>query len=873
MNFRRASIGGEAYGDGDGAPAGIFSDGALIARTQAGHVAILNYWRCIALCNGCAPVRRAQPAADGGLYEYTSPSPDEEALCLAAQRFGVALATRGADGVATLEMRALRVGSTPSKRGSTALRCTPLGGAPSATERWIVQHEIPFSSERKRMSVIARHESSGQLVLFTKGADDAMLPLLALRDDGAHSVGARTVRHIRRFARLGLRTLLIAMRRLDAREYEAWAAQFQAASVATADRSARLAATYAAIEVRLEPLGASAIEDALQPGVPETLRALRDAGVRVWMLTGDKAETALEVARACKLVPHAAFVVDVRPASLVDGASSSSSAFRSGARRPLSPLSPPGVGVAHEQLHFARDARADGEWPEGKRAQVGGRAQAPNGTALADAQPRAHAREMSAGSVESADDDEALPVLNVSGGSVEELLACMRAHRALLRQRAYGGADGASRAADNEYVAVDDDGDDDDDAAADGVDGDGAAGAYALILEGDALARALSEACRAQFYELALGASAVVCARATPSQKAEVVRLVKRATAGAAGAAVRVLAIGDGGNDVAMIQEAHIGVGLVGKEGLQAARAADYTLGRFSFLQRLLLVHGRRAHQRTSAICLYTFYKSIFFASIQVLFNVWTGFSGASFFPSLAVTVWNAPFTMVTGFSLLVDRDVTDGGLLAFPRLYVQTQASLDLNVRAFALWWLRAVLQACFCFWAVIAAFGTVDYVHPRTGAACELEQTGYVGYTVALYVQVLTVYVEHSGLAPANHAALLGCLLAFHLSFWLYSSLPMSADSHGLIAYLYADPSYWLGCGTIAAAAVLPVALLKYAVHHTWPSESAVVQHYERERCARTPASQAAAPRRASGNERNGCSPSGGLDDSMRATLRGEA
>jgi phospholipid-translocating ATPase len=665
------------------------------------------------------------------------------------------------------------------------LRCVPLGGSSGCDERWTLLHELPFTSERKRMSVVVRHEGSGECVVFSKGADDVMLPLLAVRDAGG--IGMRTSRHIRRFARQGLRTLLMAMRTLEPREYAELAARLRDASVATRGRSEALAAAYGAIERELDPLGASAIEDSLQPGVPETIRALREAGICVWMLTGDKAETALEVARACRLVPPGAFPVELRPIELEEGGRSDSGGLRSQPGSPLSPVLPTAAGASASQRGGA----------------FGG----------AGAQPPAGARLESNVSLADGDGPErAIPVLVLSGESPAELRECIHKHRAHIVAGVYGAGECASGAGDDE---VDD-----------GV----AEPSYALMLAGGALSRALDEACHADFAQLALGASAVICARATPSEKAQVVRLVKRATQHASGPAVRVLAIGDGGNDVAMMQEAHIGVGLAGKEGLQAARAADYTLSRFRFLERLLLVHGRRAHTRTASICLYTFYKSIFFASMQVLHNTTTGFSGASLFPSLGVTVWNAPLTMLTGFSLLFDRDVSDVSLAAFPRLYAHTQRSRDLNVRVFALWWARAVAQAALCYWATLSAFGTTEYAHPATGGACELKSTGYVGYTVALYVQVLTVYAELKSIVLWNHAANAGCLALFHLGFWLYTSLSMSGDDRGLIVHLYADPAYWLGSATIAVAAVLPVALVKYAVHHAWPDETEVVQHYER-------------------------------------------
>lgn len=116
-----------------------------------------------------------------------------------------------------------------------------------------------------------------------------------------------------------------------------------------------------------------------------------------------------------------------------------------------------------------------------------------------------------------------------------------------------------------------------------------------------------------EFSQVALGAISVICCRVTPSQKGQIVRLVK-------GHGQITCSIGDGGNDVAMIQESHIGIGIAGKEGLQAARAADFALAKFKYLIPLLLVHGHYSHARISYIAQFIFYKNIVLALLQGLY-------------------------------------------------------------------------------------------------------------------------------------------------------------------------------------------------------------------------------------------------------------
>lgn len=119
-------------------------------------------------------------------------------------------------------------------------------------------------------------------------------------------------------------------------------------------------------------------------------------------------------------------------------------------------------------------------------------------------------------------------------------------------------------------------------------------GGFAVVIDGETLRHALDDAIKPAFLELTTQCNAVVCCRVSPSQKALTVKLVKD------GRNAMTLAIGDGANDVAMIQEAHIGVGIAGLEGAQASMSADYAVGQFRFLTKLLLVHGRWCYIRVA---------------------------------------------------------------------------------------------------------------------------------------------------------------------------------------------------------------------------------------------------------------------------------
>jgi phospholipid-translocating ATPase len=126
---------------------------------------------------------------------------------------------------------------------------------------------------------------------------------------------------------------------------------------------------------------------------------------------------------------------------------------------------------------------------------------------------------------------------------------------------------------------------------------------FAVVIDGDTLRYALDPALKELFLALGTQCETVVCCRVSPAQKALTVKLVKE------GRKAMTLAIGDGANDVAMIQEANIGIGLFGHEGSQAAMSADYAFGQFKYLTKLLIVHGRWSYRRVAAMHSNFFYK------------------------------------------------------------------------------------------------------------------------------------------------------------------------------------------------------------------------------------------------------------------------
>ncbi|GAA6110536.1 probable phospholipid-transporting ATPase VD isoform X1 [Tachysurus ichikawai] len=390
---------------------------------------------------------------------YEAESPDEAALVQAARAYGCTL-----------------LGRSPEQ----LLVALP-GTGPLTVP---LLHLLPFHSARKRMSVVVRHPLTNQVVVYTKGADNIIMELAGTSDHGdcSREIMKRTQRHLDDYAREGLRTLCVAKRVLQEVEYKAWLTEHAFAETSIENREELLLESAQRLETNLTLLGATGIVDRLQEDVPETIEALQRAGIKVWVLTGDKQETAINIACACKLL------------------------------RPTDQLL----------------------------------------TANCDSKEACEARLL-------------------------ELQQDIGLHK--------------DRGLSNTDMAVSQD--------------DAGISGFTLVIDGRTLDFALQNDLQKVFLDVTVSCRSVICCRSTPLQKSQVVRLV--------GDSLRVmaLAIGDGANDVSMIQVADVGVGISGQEGMQAVMSSDFAISRFKHLRKLLLVHGHWCYNRLANMILYFFYKNV----------------------------------------------------------------------------------------------------------------------------------------------------------------------------------------------------------------------------------------------------------------------
>lgn len=445
--------------------------------------------------------------------EFKAQSPDEAALVATARDMGFTV-----------------LGSTPQ-----GFRLNVLG----EDKEYTVMNTLEFNSTRKRMSAIIRMPN-GQIVLFCKGADSIIYSRLKRGEQ--QELRRSTAEHLEMFAREGLRTLCIAQRILGEDEYQTWNKEHELAAAAVQDREEKLETVADLIERELTLLGGTAIEDRLQEGVPDTIALLAEAGIKLWVLTGDKVETAINIGFSCNLLNNDMELIVFK--------------------------------IEDDQV------------------------------ATAESQLDAH--------------------LKTFGmlGSDEELKAARKNHEP-------------------------------------------PAATHALVIDGDSLKLCLDEQVRQKFLLLCKQCKSVLCCRVSPAQKAAVVQMVKN------GLDVMTLSIGDGANDVAMIQEADVGVGIAGEEGRQAVMSSDYAIAQFRFLQRLILVHGRWSYRRLAETIANFFYKNMVWTFGIFWYQIYANFDQSYLYDYTYVLLYNLAFTSLPViFMGVLDQDVSDLVSLAVPQLY-----------------------------------------------------------------------------------------------------------------------------------------------------------------------------------------------------------
>ncbi|NXH86579.1 AT8B3 ATPase, partial [Edolisoma coerulescens] len=655
-------------------------DVTLLEAAQRDNDPVLReFLRLLALCHTVMVEDR------GDQLVYQAASPDEEALVLAARNLGYVFLSRTQD---TITIREL-----------------------GRTRTYEVLAMLDFNSDRKRMSVLVR-DPQGTIRLYTKGADTVILDRLRRRGPNE----TLTERALDRFAEETLRTLCVASREVSEAEFRAWSRRHREAAVLLQDRVRELDRLYEEMEQNLQLLGATAIEDKLQDGVPETIQLLKLGNIKVWVLTGDKQETAVNIGYACRLLTDDMEILEEKEVSSC----------------PIPPS-------CHSEILQAY-------WESNNN--LSGSGDAPCSRRLSQQRPEAPCHQRAI--IISGDFlDKILhtgEVLKEKKGWPWRWLCCGRAE--------------ASQG------------------------------------QGGLVEKA--------FVDLATSCQAVICCRVTPRQKALMVQLVKKHKKAV------TLAIGDGANDVNMIKTADIGVGISGLEGLQAVQCSDYALAQFSFLQRLLLVHGRWNYLRICKFLRYFFYKTFAGLLAQVWFAFHSGFTAQPLYEGWFLALYNIFYTAYPVLSVgLLEQDVSAKKSLEFPELYVVGQQDELFNYRVFGVTLLHGVGTSLISFYVTLWAFED----HVGTKAVGDYES---FSVTVALSA-LLSVLVEI--VLDTKYWTVLSFLMvtASLLLFCLFSFLTQSVNAFRIAPAIFRFPdASW---NALTDPYVLLVVLLSLVVN-TLPS-----------------------------------------------------
>ncbi|KAH8695037.1 phospholipid-translocating P-type ATPase domain-containing protein [Talaromyces proteolyticus] len=617
----------------------------------------------------CHTVITEHTPGDPPQIEFKAQSPDEAALVATARDCGFTVLGRNGDDLILNVMGEERT--------------------------YTVLNTLEFNSTRKRMSAIIRMPD-GTIRLFCKGADSIIYNRLARGKQQA--LRKTTAEHLELFAREGLRTLCVAERILGEEEYRVWNESHDLAAQALTDREEKLEEVSSAIEQELMLLGGTAIEDRLQDGVPDTISLLADAGIKLWVLTGDKVETAINIGFSCNLLNN-----DM------------------------------------ELIVFNIPA----DQPELASAEL----------------------------------EKNLAKLGVTG-SDEELIAARQDHSA-------------------------------------------PPSTHALVIDGDALKLMLDDELKQKFLILCKQCKAVLCCRVSPAQKAAVVRMVKN------GLNIMALSIGDGANDVAMIQEADVGVGIAGEEGRQAVMSSDYAVGQFRFLQRLILVHGRWSYRRLGETTANFFYKNIVWTVSLFWYSIYNNFDGSYLFDSTYIVLVNLAFTSLPViFMGIFDQDVDDKISLAVPQLYMRGIERKEWSPWKFWFYMFDGFYQSLMCFFMPYLLYAPATF---QRGDGLALDDRQQMGILVASAAVVASnTYILLNTYRWDWLTVLINSISSLLIYFWtgVYSSTIASAQFYRHGAEVFGSLSYWTVFLVTVVLCLLPRFVIKSVQKVFFPTDVDIIR-----------------------------------------------
>ena len=454
---------------------------------------------------------------------------------------------------------------------------------------------LNFSSERKRMSIIFK-DPKGKIKIYIKGADSEINKRLSEKSKNSE-ICKKINNYVDIFSNLGFRTLMVAYREINENDFIKWREKLHLEELNIQKKHKIIEKYYDEIEKNFEILGATVVEDKLQDKVPETIKDIKSANIKFWVLTGDKINTAENIGFSCNLL------------------SKQQKIFK------LYCLDEDEERIKYDSykeiIKFFKEFQKYLKFLSKKYNYI----------KLNSIMSKSSEMKVEKNSVH----DDASSNLSISYTINFDLFEKLKK---------------------NNYIEP-----------------------YSIILEAPILIGLFrDEEQTEKFLSICYNADSVLCCRVSPFQKSQIVHKMKQYFPDAI-----TLAIGDGGNDVSMIMEANIGIGIIGEEGRSAANASDFSIGEFKLLKRLLFFHGRTNLNRISNLILYFFYKNIIFTISQFFFIPYSLSSGQTIIDDWYITCYNLVFTAIPlCVTALTDFDVReeDGKeiLESLPLLYKESR-------------------------------------------------------------------------------------------------------------------------------------------------------------------------------------------------------
>eukprot|EP00943_MAST-04B_sp_MAST-4B-sp1_P003528 g3528.t1 len=574
--------------------------------------------------------------------EFAGESPDEVALAKAAKDNGFSLKHRGLD-TCTLDAAA---------------------NHPEWVGEFEVLAQLEFTSSRRRMETVIRGPRNGKILLFSKGADSVMFTRTDVSSGELEGETDRSTRHGRDlnalrnhlswFSQQGLRTLVFSYFEVDEEMVEKWMEKWHDAKAAVYNRAKKEEQAFEELERLAAIIGCTAVEDRLQEGVKETLVALRDAGIQIAMLTGDKQETAINIG------------------------------YNTGLMR-----------LNHTLLNVVNFSKS--------------------------CNPHAQTTTTRQDLLRNLLDKIDRTCSSQSGTDIEP----------------------------------------------------------ALVIDGASTQICLSNPEEKELLcQLMAKCKTAICNRMTPKQKAAMVRLLKNDFQRVS------LAVGDGANDVSMIREANVGVGIRGKEGLQAVNSADFALSQFKHLRKLLLVHGRYAYLRVTRTMAAAFFANLTFNIPIVLYGFYSGFSGQPIFTDFIMAWYNLLFTLLIQVHFVFfDRDCSPATILSSPQAYMRLSANGGMfNALTFLKVFFLSLWHGGLCFFVSVYGLGN----EPRPANGMDLTSLGQfqlIWATSVIFGALIHMIMQYNFYTKYGVALIVCDFFFYTFGIWLvqtiiYPDFPLGDD-----------------------------------------------------------------------------------------------